>query len=642
MPALSETASRPADTPIPESWLGAWETSADPAYCCDLHGKLVAANLSFARKFGHSVPDVLGLEVRHFLGPDDRAAAPAVESELLRPPYRATCDQRWLTSQGLRWFAWEKTALQEPAGTVVAIRAVGRDITRQRLAEEQFYRLSRAVEQSPVAIVITDPDGRAQYVNSKYIEVSGFTLEELLDRNTSVLRDGHPNEDSYQQLWATVRAGGEWRSEFSTKRPEGTTIWEAVKVSCLRSPSGEITNFLCLREDITGRKALESDLRQAQKMESLGTLASGISHDFNNLLAIILGYSELCLKGDREPAMLEKSLREIYQAALRASGLVKRILTFSRKAEIRYSPVDLNQVTRDLVGLMSDTFPRTVTFQLNFAEKLPPLLADQSQVQQIVLNLCVNARDAMPQGGVITVSTGLRTGAELPAQAKADPDARYACLDVSDTGTGMTPEVRARLFEPFFTTKQESKGTGLGLAVVYGVVTSHKGFIDVESTLAVGSTFHVYLPLATGARVAAPIATSGEFPSGTESILVVDDESSLRNLLATAFTRKGYRVSTAATGLEAIEFVAIPGHTVDAVLLDFNMPGANGVEVLRVIRATRPGVPVLILSGNITAETRAEFEQLNQHDLIQKPYRLDDVGRRLRSLLDRQAAVPGS
>ncbi|HWL16284.1 MAG TPA: PAS domain S-box protein, partial [Opitutus sp.] len=413
-----------APSPPAENWLGPWETSADPVYCHDLDGRLLAANLSFARKFGRVPASLPGVTVAEFLHPDDVAGMHAALAEVVRPPHRVTCENRWLTPQGVRWFAWEKVAQLDPSGAVLAIRAVGRDITRQRLAEEQFYRLSRAVEQSPVSIVITDLDGRPQYVNPKFTEVSGRTLEDILDRQLEVLRDGHPDEASYQKFWETVRGGGEWRGELCTRRPDGATVWESVKVSPMRNPAGEITNLLCLREDITSRKALESELRQAHKMESLGTLAGGIAHDFNNLLAIIHGYSEFCLQGGADQAILQKSLQEIHRAAQRASGLVKQILTFSRKAEIRYAPVDLNQLARDLIALMAETFPRTVTFQLNLAEKLPPLLADQTQVQQIVLNLCVNARDAMPQGGAIAVSTSVRLGAELQSRHHAAEPAR--------------------------------------------------------------------------------------------------------------------------------------------------------------------------------------------------------------------------
>ncbi len=617
-----------------DSWLGAWESSADSAYCRDPDGRILAANLSFARKFGRAPAALASAHVFDLLHPDDVPVFRGSATELTSPPHRTTSEHRWRTPQGIRWFAWEEAALHDEQGNLIAIRSVGRDVTRQHLAEEQYYRLSRAVEQSPVSIVITDLEGHAQYVNSKFTAVSGHTLEDLLDSNIEVLRDGHPNEASFQKFWETVRAGGEWRGELATTRGDGGTVWESVKVSCLRSPGGEITNFLCLREDVSERKRLENELRQAQKMESLGTLAGGIAHDFNNLLAIINGYAEFCQQGTQEPATLQKCLREIHRAAQRASGLVRQILTFSRKTEVRFSPVDLNQLCRDLVALLAETFPRTVSFQIGLQDRLPPLLADQNQLQQIVLNLCVNARDAMPSGGIISLATGTQSGSSLQ-RLGADPLRTYACLRVSDTGTGMTPEVRARIFEPFFTTKQGNQGTGLGLAVVYGIVVAHHGYIDVESTPGTGSTLSIYLPLAeTATTMPAIVAPNESFPGGSETLLIVDDEESLRTLLSTALTRKGYTTLTASSGLEAIEYVSDTTRHFDIVLLDLNMPGANGVEVLKILRLCRPKSRVLVVSGHITPSARAEFERLGQRDFIQKPYRLDELGRTLRTLLD--------
>ncbi len=637
MSAAPTLPSEPAATlshPVAESWLGVWRHSADCAYCRSPDGRILAANPAFARKFGHRTTSIAGTEVHTWIHADDRPALEAATTQLARPPHRATRQDRWLTPRGLRWFEWEEVALCTPDGGIDAIRAVGRDITRQRLAEEQYYRLSRAIEQSPVSFVITDLDGHALYVNSKFTAITGLTLEDIMERRIEVLRAGHPDEASFSDFMRTVQAGHEWRGELATTRRDGTRIWESVKVSCLRNPNGDITQLLCLREDISERKKLELELRQAQKMESLGTMAGGIAHDFNNLLAIINGYAELCQQGEPDSALLQKSLREIHRAAQRASGLVKQILTFSRKTEMKKAATDLNQLARDLVALLAETFPRTLTFQLNLKKDLPNLLADQNQLQQIVLNFCVNARDAMPEGGTITLTTGTRQGRDL-VHLGADPAHNYARLAVSDTGAGMTPEVRARIFEPFFTTKPTNQGTGLGLAVVYGIVVAHQGVVEVESTPGSGSTFSVYLPLPESSVKVANAAPNGDwFPVGNETVLVVDDEIALRTLLARALGSKGYRVLSAANGLEAIAHLLCSDTRLDVALLDLNMPGASGTDVLKCIQQARPNLPVLVLSGHMTPGARVEFEKLSRRDFLQKPYRLEDVGRRLRSLID--------
>ena len=315
-----------------DALLGPWANSADPAYCRDIAGRLLAVNQAFARKFGRAAGEWPGLPLATILHADDQSSPASVPAELARPPHRTAREHRCDTPQGWRWIAWEKTPLHDAAGVLVGIRAVGRDITKQRVAEEQYLKLSRAVEQSPVAIVITDADGRVQYVNPKYTEASGRTLEDILDGNIDVLRDGHPDEASYRAMLATVRTHHEWHGELNGRRSDGRTVCESVQVSSLRGPGGEVANLLCLREDVTERKHLEQELRQAQKMESLGTLAGGIAHDFNNLLAIINGYSELCLNHTTDPARIRKALQEIHRAAQRASGLVRQILTFRRQA----------------------------------------------------------------------------------------------------------------------------------------------------------------------------------------------------------------------------------------------------------------------------------------------------------------------
>jgi two-component system cell cycle sensor histidine kinase/response regulator CckA len=618
--------------PQPSSALSPWSTSTAPAYCRDLSGRLLAANTAFTRKFGRGISVQDHDSVVALINPDDMAEYKSAESELQKPPHQVTRSHRWLTPQGWRWMSWEETVLIDESGVPVAVRAVGHDITRQRLAEELYVKLSRAIEQCPIGIVITDAEGRTQYVNPKFTEASGHTLEECLEKDTRVLRDGHPDDESYQRFIETVTAGSEWQGELARTGPDGKRIWESVQASCIRNASGEITNLLCLREDITERKRLEEELRQSQKMESLGEIAGGIAHDFNNLLAVINGYAELTTLHPNDPSLLQKSLREIKRASQRATGLVRQILTFSRKAQVHFAPVDLNQLIRDLSALLAETFPRKVSFNFALVDGLPTLMADQNQLQQVVLNLFVNARDAMPDGGTISVTTSLISG-DAVKHSEADRSKSYVCLQVSDTGVGMPPEVKARIFEPFFTTKLGSGGTGLGLAVVYGIITSHHGFIDVESSPGAGSTFKIVMPASGAGAVAAAQAELNTFPDGDESLLIVDDEDALRNILRTAFTRKGYSVVSASNGLEAIEILGDPSHSIDAVLLDINMPGASGVDVIKTIKSHRPDLPVLILSGHINAETRNTLEHLGQTDLISKPYRLDELGRRLRNML---------
>ncbi len=618
--------------PKSEVLLGAWAGSAALVYCRDWQGRMLAANHSFARKFGCNVAEMAGRPLASLMHQDDASALTTADLELQQSPKRVARESRWLTPQGWRWISWEENTLLDEKSAPIGVRAVGHDITRQRVAEEQYFKLSSAVEQSPIAMAITDATGQVQYVNAKFTEATGYTLEQMLDNHLQVLREGHPDEASYQKFWETVRSGREWRGDLARERHDGKRIWESVQVSCLRNTSGEITNLLCLREDISERKILEDQLRQAQKMESLGTLAGGIAHDFNNIIAVINGYAEFAMLNAGDVDSLQKSVREIKRAAQRASGLVRQILTFSRKAEVSFSALDLNQQAKDLVTLLAETFPRNVTFQLALDKTLPPLLADQNQLQQIVLNLCVNARDAMPSGGTITLTTSTVEGTALPISVQTGRP--YACLAVSDTGTGMSPEVRARIFEPFYTTKPINQGTGLGLSVVYGIVASHEGTIEVNSTLGAGSTFKIYLPLVENTIIAPVAAKATNFPGGTESLLVVDDEAPLRLLLEAAFIRKGYKVSSAYDGLNAIEKIADPEHQIDAVLLDLNMPGANGVEVLRVIKATRPHIKVMILTGHLTPAAHKEFEKLGQKHFVKKPYTLDELGRYLREVLD--------
>jgi len=397
-----------------------------------------------------------------------------------------------------------------------------------------------------------------------------------------------------------------------------------------RTAELEAANAALLR-DMEERSALEEQLRQAQKMESMGTLAGGIAHDFNNILNVIQGYASLIASHAGEHAEIADSVKIINEAINRGAGVVQQLLTMARKADANLEATDLNRVAAGLVELLKGTLPKNIEIKLELAGDLPPIMADPNQLNQALLNLCVNARDAMPGGGSLTLKTALATAAPgLNGHAKAEP---FAVVEISDSGSGMDESVRSRVFEPFFTTKQSEKGTGLGLAVVYGIVKNHHGAIDVESVPGRGSTFRITLPVAqeeasdndheldhagNGNGVDA-----GEDRNATA--LVVEDEESTLHLLRNLLAERGYRVFTAMDGEEAATRYRHNCDSIDVVLLDLDLPKISGAEVLRKIRAKNPNARVLITSGYLEPELKAALVSEGVSRFIPKPYMPDEI-----------------
>jgi PAS domain S-box-containing protein len=542
---------------------------------------------------------------------------------------------------GVRRLVGNVSPLRDDSGRPQGAVAAFVDTTETVQAEAEIRRLSTALEQSPVSIVITDLDGTIEYVNRKFTEVSGYARHEVIGRNPRILKSGRLSAESYRELWATITAGGEWRGELQNCAKDGTLFWERAVISPISNEAGRITHFLAVKEDISERKAAEQTLRdtqgqlaQAQKMEAIGLLAGGIAHDFNNLLGVIAGYCELVLRelGEEDPR--RRRLLEIRKAAERATGLTRQLLAFSRKQVMQPRVIDLNVVVSDMSKMLRRLIGEDVELLALAGNGLGMVRADPGQMEQVLLNLALNARDAMPRGGKLTIETANVTldGAQADMRPGVTPG-RHVMLAVSDTGHGMNRDVQARVFEPFFTTKGQGKGTGLGLSTVYGIVKQSGGSIWVYSEEGVGTSFKVYLPrIEASAEVAEPEPPRAR-RGGSETILLVEDDASLRELVAEVLGDLGYTVLAAAHPEEALDLVA-RGTRLDLLLTDVVMPGIGGRELARRIEASVPGLKVLYASGYTADAILRHGILADGLAFLQKPFTADVLALKVREVLE--------
>jgi CheY-like chemotaxis protein len=374
-------------------------------------------------------------------------------------------------------------------------------------------------------------------------------------------------------------------------------------------------------------------------MENLGSLAGGIAHDFNNILAIMSVNASMLKKIDAPEEKRSERVEAIQHATRRGAGLVGQLLTFARKTDVLFEPVKVNTALKEIVKMLSATFPKTYTFSLNVDKSIPIISADSNQLQQVLMNLCVNARDAMPDGGTITFSIEIVEGAALRKRFSEAREEQYVCLSVSDTGTGMDEATRNRLFEPFFTTKGEGKGTGLGLAVVYGVLRSHHGFIDVESEINLGTTFRLYffVPPKDVQFSSTSQLVEEEVSRGTETILLIEDEEILLRSISDLLSENGYTVLTARDGREAVEVYARNREDIKLVLSDMGLPKQSGWEAFLEIREINPSIRIIFASGNFDPNMKAELSKKGAKHFIQKPYVPDEILKSIREVVDNSA-----
>ncbi len=497
---------------------------------------------------------------------------------------------------------------------------------------EERYRLF--VDEDITGNLIMKPDGAIQTCNPAFVRIFGFdSVEEAQSANfMSLLR---AKKEGFE-LIADLRPNESVeRDEMEMRQRDGEVVYVAARFTGSFGESGDLTEVRGYLFNDTKRKRVEGQLVQAQKMEGLGTLAGGIAHDFNNILAIILGYTTRIEESQWEPEQLTQATRVIREAVERGAALVQQLLTSARQTEAQFAPLDLNFLVEEMENMLGATFPKTINFVLHLQPNLPLAKADRSQIHQVLLNLCVNARDAMPDGGTITLETATASGAQLGENFTGVTAENYAVMRVIDTGTGISKLVKPHIFEPFYTTKERSKGTGLGLSVVYGVVNKHRGFVQVDSERGYGTTFSIYLPLqnvletAQGGDEKAPSRPSD--PART--IMLVEDEEMLRGLGVLMLEGDGYRVLAAKDGVEAVEMFAEHADEIGLVLCDLGLPRLGGREVFLKMKEIKPNVRAIVASGYLEPNMRSEILKAGVIDTVQKPYDFREMLEKIRAII---------
>jgi PAS domain S-box-containing protein len=538
-------------------------------------------------------------------------------------------EARWVHGLG----ALELDAQGHPSRMIGTIS----DITARRQSETALRLQAGALYAAADAIVITDRAGVIEWVNPAFTTMTGYTAEEAFGRNPrDLVKSGKHAPAFYRELWETVLAGRAWVGEMINRRKDGTLYDERQSITPILDGSGAITHFVAIKRDITERLQLESQFRQAQKMESVGQLASGIAHDFNNLLTVINGTSELVLAqlGGHDP--MHADLQDIHSAGERAAALTRQLLAFSRQQILEPRVLNLNAVVAGLESLLRRLLGENIDLAVVPTPGLGSVKADPGQIEQVIANLAVNARDAMPQGGRLTIQTqNLEVDENYARQHGASTSpGPYVLLIVTDSGVGMDEATRARVFEPFFTTKGPGKGTGLGLATVYGIVKQSRGFIWIYSEVGQGTSFKILLPQVTEAGGTDRPEPTVASRSGTETILLVEDNAGLRKLATRLLEPAGYTVLGAATGEEALLLLERHEAPVRLLLTDVVMPGMSGRHLAEQVAHARPGMKVLYMSG-YTGDTVVRHGVLDaKAPFLNKPFTAAALLRKVRDVLD--------
>ncbi|HJV49517.1 MAG TPA: PAS domain S-box protein [Geothrix sp.] len=572
----------------------------------------------------------------HLVAPEFRTAMHAYVSGIIARHERFDRDYPIIrVSDGaLRWVHGQGDIQRDAEGRPVALVGVIQDITERKEAEQSIRKISVAIEQSPLSVLITNPMGDIEYVNPAFTQITGYRADEVLGLNPRLLRSPRTPLSLYQAMWDTLSRGETWVGEFENLKKNGEVFFERATIAPVRDEQGGLMNYIAIKEDITQdkraeaeRRSLESQLHQSQKLESLGSLAGGVAHDMNNVLGAILGLASALQETAAPSSPSQKNLETIINACLRGRGVVKSLLYFAKKDLQEERLLDLNELVREMTQLLSHTTLKRVELSLDLREGLGQLRGDPGALSHALMNLCVNAIDAMPGGGILQIRTEQGATGDL-------------LLHVRDSGEGMSPEVLAKAVEPFFTTKPKGKGTGLGLAMVYGTMKAHEGSFDLLSQPGQGTEAILRFPAGRverpgpGVAAASPVVME---PEERLRVLLVDDDELIREAVAPMLEVLGHAVVAANDGFDAIRLLKA-GLKADLVILDMNMPGLNGAETLPRILELRPDMPVIMATGYSDHEVAPLLEGRPTVSSLRKPFSLKEVRQAIAGVRVRGAA----
>jgi len=588
----------------------------DAVFITDLENNILFVNQAFCQMYGYVLEEVRNTNISRLWIKD--------ESEILA----ATLQGGWqgeilnVRKDGVHIpINLSASVIKEESGKPIALVGIARDIAEQKRIDSTLRKLSQAVDQSPVSVIITDVQGAIEYVNSKFCQSTGYQEKEVIGKNPRMLKSGKTSQEEYAHMWDIIMHGGAWSGELQNVRKNGELFWESVHISPIKNSQDEITNFLAVKEDTTDRKKLEAQVRRSQRLEIVGTLASGIAHDLNNVLSPIMMAIQLLRMKIQDQKGLQ-ILSTLESTANRGADIVKQVLSFARGAEGERVLVQPKHLLREVQEIANETFPRSVKIEASIPKDLSPVLGDATQLHQVFMNLCVNARDAMLQGGMLTLKAENITLDERQAamhyDAKTGP---YVVVSIIDTGVGIPAEHLDKIFDPFFTTKEIGKGTGLGLSTVLALVKGHKGFISVYSEVGRGTHFKIYLPAAQSEGQQPPVPAPAMPHQGNgETILVVDDEASIRDITMELLEHAGYHVLTAQDGKEALQQFEQHRNTIGVVITDMMMPNMDGASLISQLMKINSSVKIIAASGLMNNENTPEIHLPNVQAFLTKPY----------------------